>query len=36
LLYRPLYFGGTDFAILAEDGRLRMVTGFTDAVPAAS
>jgi hypothetical protein len=32
----PLFFGGTDFAILAEDGRLRSVTGFTDAAPATS
>lgn len=32
----PLYFAGTDFAELAEDGRLRMVTGFTDAMPAAA
>jgi hypothetical protein len=30
----PLYFGGTDFAVLAEDGRLRAVTGFIDAMPA--
>ncbi len=29
----PLFFGGTDFAVLASDGRLRAVTGFTDAVP---
>lgn len=29
----PLYFGGTDFATLAEDGRLCTVTGFTDAAP---
>lgn len=29
----PLFFGGTDFAMLAEDGRLRTVTGFTDAMP---
>lgn len=32
----PLFFGGTDFAVLDEDGRLRAVTGFTDAVPAAN
>lgn len=32
----PLFFGGTDFAELAEDGRLRMVTGFTDALPSAA
>jgi hypothetical protein len=31
----PLYFGGTDFAQVASDGRFRMVTGFTDAAPAA-
>ncbi len=29
----PLFFGGTDFAMLADDGRLRAVTGFTDAMP---
>jgi hypothetical protein len=29
----PLFFGGTDFAVLAPDGRLRAVTGFTDAMP---
>jgi SnoaL-like domain len=29
----PLFFGGTDFAVLARDGRLRAVTGFTDAMP---
>jgi hypothetical protein len=29
----PLFFGGTDFAVLAEDGRFRAVTGFTDAAP---
>jgi hypothetical protein len=28
-----LFFGGTDFAMLADDGRLRAVTGFTDAMP---
>lgn len=32
----PLYFGGTDFAVLADDGRLRAVTGFIDAMPATS
>ena len=32
----PLYFGGTDFAVLADDGRLSSVTGFTDAAPAAN
>jgi SnoaL-like domain len=31
----PLFFGGTDFATLANDGRFRAVTGFTDAVPSA-
>lgn len=30
----PLYFGGTDFAIVAKDGRFLAVTGFTDALPA--
>lgn len=29
----PLFFGGTDFAMLAEDGRMRAVTGFIDAMP---
>ena len=29
----PLFFGGTDFAVVAEDGRFRTVTGFTDATP---
>jgi hypothetical protein len=29
----PLFFGGTDFAVLASDGRLSAVTGFTDALP---
>ena len=29
----PLFFGGTDFAVLASDGRLSAVTGFTDAMP---
>jgi hypothetical protein len=29
----PLFFGGTDFAMLAPDGRLRAVTGFIDAMP---
>jgi hypothetical protein len=28
-----LFFGGTDFAVLAEDGHFRAVTGFTDAMP---
>jgi hypothetical protein len=30
----PLYLAGTDFAVVAEDGRLASVTGFTDAAPA--
>lgn len=30
----PLYLGGTDFAVLATDGRLKSVVGFTDAAPA--
>ncbi len=30
----PLYLGGTDFAVLAPDGRIRTVAGFTDAAPA--
>jgi hypothetical protein len=30
----PLYLGGTDFATLASDGRIRTVAGFTDAAPA--
>ncbi len=29
----PLFLGGTDFAVLAEDGRLRAVTGFIDDMP---
>jgi hypothetical protein len=29
----PLFFAGTDFAVLAGDGRLHAVTGFTDAMP---
>jgi hypothetical protein len=29
----PLFFAGTDFAMLANDGRLKAVTGFTDAMP---
>lgn len=29
----PVVAKGTDFAALAEDGRLRSVTGFLDAVP---
>ncbi len=30
----PLYIKGTDFAVLAEDGRMRSVVGFVDAAPA--
>jgi hypothetical protein len=30
----PLYLGGTDFAVLAPDGRIRTIAGFTDAAPA--
>ena len=29
----PLFIAGTDFVELAEDGRLRAVTGFIDAMP---
>jgi hypothetical protein len=29
----PLFFGGTDFVVLAADGRMRAVTGFVDAMP---
>jgi hypothetical protein len=29
----PLFFGGTDFATLASDGRMQSVTGFVDAMP---
>jgi len=29
----PLYFAGTDFAVLAPDGRFASVTGFLDAMP---
>jgi SnoaL-like domain len=29
----PLFFGGTDFAVIDEDGRFRAVTGFIDAMP---
>jgi hypothetical protein len=32
----PLHFGGTDFAVVAKDGRLGQVTGFTDFAPKAS
>ena len=31
----PLYLGGTDFAVVASDGRLKTVAGFVDAAPAA-
>jgi hypothetical protein len=30
----PLYIKGTDFAVLAGDGRLKSVVGFVDAAPA--
>jgi hypothetical protein len=30
----PLYLGGTDFAVVAPDGRLKTVAGFVDASPA--
>ncbi|MBV8535010.1 MAG: nuclear transport factor 2 family protein [Alphaproteobacteria bacterium] len=30
----PLYLGGTDFAVLAADGRIRTIAGFVDAAPA--
>jgi hypothetical protein len=30
----PLYIGGTDFAIIAGDGRFESVVGFIDAAPA--
>jgi hypothetical protein len=30
----PLYLKGTDFAVVASDGRLKSVIGFTDAAPA--
>ena len=30
----PLYLAGTDFAVVATDGRLTSVTGFVDASPA--
>jgi hypothetical protein len=32
----PLYLAGTDFAVIAEDGRLKEVIGFVDAAPAAA
>jgi hypothetical protein len=31
----PLYLGGTDFVVVADDGRLKSVVGFVDAAPAA-
>jgi hypothetical protein len=31
----PLHFAGTDFNEIAADGRIRSVTGFVDAMPAA-
>lgn len=30
----PLFIKGTDFVVLAGDGRIRSVVGFTDAAPA--
>jgi len=30
----PLYLGGTDFAVIAPEGRLKIVAGFVDAAPA--
>jgi hypothetical protein len=30
----PLFLGGTDFAVVSADGRLKAVTGFVDAAPA--
>jgi hypothetical protein len=30
----PLYLAGTDFIVIADDGRLKSVTGFVDAAPA--
>jgi hypothetical protein len=30
----PLYLAGTDFAVVAPDGRIASVTGFVDAAPA--
>ena len=30
----PLFAGGTDFAVVASDGRLQTVTGFIDHAPA--
>jgi SnoaL-like protein len=29
----PLHFGGTDMCVIAKDGRLQSVTGFTDFAP---
>jgi len=29
----PLYLGGTDFAVVGSDGRLKTVAGFVDAAP---
>ena len=31
----PLYLGGTDFVVVADDGRLKSVVGFVDAATAA-
>jgi hypothetical protein len=31
----PLYLGGTDFGVVAGDGRFKSVAGFVDAAPAA-
>ena len=31
----PLYLAGTDFVVVADDGRIQSVTGFVDAAPAA-
>jgi SnoaL-like domain len=31
----PLHFVGTDFALVASDGRLKSVTGFADEMPGA-
>ena len=32
----PLFLAGTDFAVIAKDGRFQSVTGFTDAAPASA
>ena len=32
----PLHFVGTDFGVIAADGRLKSVTGFTDEAPGVS